>query len=290
MSLESIVGHKKQKEFLSSLNLDQFHHSWIFYGKNGIGKRTTLLNFINQIIEKKNFHNNIRAIECDKKTSFDEVREIINYTNLTNANNDEKIFVIIDNADYLNYNSFNALLKTIEEPPINTIIVLILENIKAIPKTVISRCNLLKFEMLSQEDLRNYCKNKKLIIDENFFIKYQYLIDGSIDRLKILMEQDSNELIKKLEIILDNKEFKINDFESLYSLISKDFFRLKFILIDTIYNRLKNFYIKNFSNERIRKLVLNILSEMQDTFNDINDQDRKEQLLLLLVKFTKLKQ
>ena len=149
MSLESIVGHKKQKEFLSSLNLDQFHHSWIFYGKNGIGKRTTLLNFINQIIEKKNFHNNIRAIECDKKTSIDEVREIINYTNLTNANNDEKIFVIIDNADYLNYNSFNALLKTIEEPPINTIIVLILENIKAIPKTVISRCNLLKFEMLS---------------------------------------------------------------------------------------------------------------------------------------------
>ena len=90
-----------------------------------------------------------------------------------------------------------------------------------------------------------------MIIDENFFIKYQYLIDGSIDRLKILMEQDSNELIKKLEIILDNKEFKINDFESLYSLISKDFFRLKFILIDTIYNRLKNFYIKNFSNERI---------------------------------------
>ena len=42
MSLESIVGHKKQKEFLSSLNLDQFHHSWIFYGKNGIGKRTVL--------------------------------------------------------------------------------------------------------------------------------------------------------------------------------------------------------------------------------------------------------
>ena len=56
--------------------------------------------------------------------------------------------MIIDNADNLNFNSFNALLKTIEEPPENTVILIISHDIPKIPKTIISRCTTIKFNCL----------------------------------------------------------------------------------------------------------------------------------------------
>ena len=68
---------------------------------------------------------------------FDDIREIIRYSNLTNADKNEKTFIIFNDADFLNFQSWNALLKTIEEPPTDTIIIIILENLKKIPKTVI---------------------------------------------------------------------------------------------------------------------------------------------------------
>ena len=78
----------------------------------------------------------------------DDVRLLRNQINLTNANENQNCFVIIDNADSLNFNSYNAMLKTIEDPPSNTIIIIISHNIKKIPKTISSRCIKLDFKPL----------------------------------------------------------------------------------------------------------------------------------------------
>ena len=59
----------------------------------------------------------------------DDIRLLINQINLTNANENQNCFIIIDNANSLNFNSYNAILKTIEDPPSNTIIIFISHDI-----------------------------------------------------------------------------------------------------------------------------------------------------------------
>ena len=114
MNLQNIVGHEKQINFLRSLTLDNLHHSWIFYGKKGVGKYSTLVSFLNDKLDNKtNYLENIFKLECDIDTSIDDIREIIRYSNLTNANKNEKTFIIFNDADFLNFQSWNALLKTI---------------------------------------------------------------------------------------------------------------------------------------------------------------------------------
>ena len=96
--------------------------SWIFYGPKGLGKFT----FINYYMKLK-IHKNYFLFNLDEQpSSLDDIRKIINQLSLTNnATPRDKTYVIIDNAEKLNFYSHNALLKTIEEPPQNTIMILI---------------------------------------------------------------------------------------------------------------------------------------------------------------------
>ena len=153
-----IVGHEKQKKFLNGIDLKTIHQSWIFFGKKGIGKYSTLFSFLKNSVGIINNLNKVYELSCDNKTSVDDIRELVRHTFLTNTEANDKNFVIIDNADLLNFNSFNALLKTLEEPPEDTIIIMIVENIKKIPKTITSRCNLLKFNDLTIKDLLDFSK------------------------------------------------------------------------------------------------------------------------------------
>ena len=245
MNLQDIVGHEKQINFLRNLTFDNLHHSWIFYGKKGIGKYSTLISFLKDKLDNKsNFLESIFKLECNIDTSIDDIRDTIRYSNLTNATNNGKTFIVFDDADYLNFQSWNALLKTIEEPPEDTIIILILENLKKTPKTVISRCNLLKFNNLTNQDLENYCNKKKLTIDIKALKENEFIIRGSVERLNMIFDEDNIIIIKKLMKFMDDNIFKFNEFEGLYDLVSKDYDKLRFILMDIIYYKLKVIFIK----------------------------------------------
>ena len=77
---------------------------------------------------------------------IDDVRKLINQCNLTNSvDGINKTFLVINNLELLNKNSIIALLKTIEEPPPNTVLILITHNLKLIPQTIQSRCIKIKF-------------------------------------------------------------------------------------------------------------------------------------------------
>ena len=83
MNLQNIVGHDKQINFLRNLTFDNLHHSWIFYGKKGIGKYSTLVSYLNDKLDNKtNYLENIFKLECDIDTSIDDIRDIIRYSNL----------------------------------------------------------------------------------------------------------------------------------------------------------------------------------------------------------------
>ena len=289
MNLQNIVGHEKQINFLRNLTLDNLHHSWIFYGKKGVGKYSTLVSFLNDKLDNKtNYSENIYMLECDIDTSIDDVRDIIRYSNFTNANKNEKTFIIFNDADFLNFQSWNALLKTIEEPPIDTIIIIILENLKKIPKTVKSRCNLLRFSDLTNQDLENYCKKNNMNVDINALNEKEFLIRGSIDRLNIIFEEENITIINRLIKFMNENIFIFNEFESLYSFLSKDYIKLRFIISDIVYYKLKEIFI-NKNNEEERKLILELLTFLKNNFNENSNQDKKHELLVIFLEYFKIK-
>ena len=289
MNLQNIVGHEKQINFLRSLTLDNLHHSWIFYGKKGVGKYSTLVSFLNDKLDNKtNYLENIFKLECDIDTSIDDIREIIRYSNLTNANKNEKTFIIFNDADFLNFQSWNALLKTIEEPPTDTIIIIILENLKNIPKTVVSRCNLLKFSDLTNQDLENYCKKNNMNIDINALNEKEFLIRGSIDRLNLIFDEENITIINRLIKFMNENIFIFNEFESLYSSLSKDYIKLRFIITDIVYYKLKEIFINNNDEEK-RKLILDLLTFIKNNFNENYNQDKKQELLVIFLEYFKIK-
>ena len=152
---------KTEFNFLLKNYKDKLPHSWIFYGTKGTGKREFLINFVKEIYKENNdykqFLYEINSFE--NIALIEDVRNLINQSYLTNSSSNKyKTFVIVNNFELLNINSSTALLKTIEEPPNNTIIVIITHNLKLIPKTIKSRCIRLRF---SPYDSWVFSKKKK---------------------------------------------------------------------------------------------------------------------------------
>jgi len=219
----------------------------IFSGNKGIGKSTFAYHFINYIFSqnedyKYDFKNNtispnnnsynlikngshpnffLISSNNDKSNSqIAKIREMINYTNKSSFNNSFKI-ILIDNIEYLNLNSINALLKIIEEPNEKVLFLLIHDNKKKIIDTLSSRC--IKFNFFLNEKIKNEITEK--ILNNNFYsnlnndFKNIYSSPGDIISL--------NNFFKTNDI---NEDITIDDFLKL--LINKSLFK-------------KNIYIKN---------------------------------------------
>ena len=159
-----IIGHNEQLKILNESYHVQFPHAWIFNGIKGIGKYSTAVSFIRSVckIKGSNTQNFFEINSEENPVLVDDIRLLINQINLTNANENQNCFIIIDNANSLNFNSYNAMLKTIEDPPSNTIIIFISHDIKRIPKTIASRCIKLDFKPLNKKNMFEFCKYYKI--------------------------------------------------------------------------------------------------------------------------------
>ena len=180
-----IFGHNEQFKILNESYRVKFPHAWIFNGIKGIGKYSTAVSFIKSICKiERGYTQNFFEINSEENPVLvDDIRLLINQINLTNANENQNCFIVIDNANGLNFNSYNAMLKTIEDPPSNTIIVIISHDIKRIPKTILSRCIKLDFKPLNKKNMVEFCKYydvdcKHFDLETNYF-----LTNGSIERL-----------------------------------------------------------------------------------------------------------
>ena len=83
--------------------------------------------------------------------------------------------------------------------------------------------------------------------------------------------------------------FIFSEFESLYSFLSKDFIKLRFIITDIVYYKLKEIFIKNNDEEK-RKLILDLLTFIKDNFNENSNQDKKQELLVIFLEYFKIKE
>ena len=268
-----LVGHKSHlNNFISLYNVNNLPSKILLSGRKGIGKSLLVKHFLFKVFEDENTktlinnetHTNILNIKknFDKKNiEIDQIRKIIKFTNQSSFNNKSK-FIIIDDVEYLNVNSSNALLKSLEEPNNNVYFFLIFNNEMNILDTIRSRC--LEYRLdLNLEDTRSivdtYFKEKMYDTINNNLKNYYSTPKFLISLINFLNENslsvsatNISELIKK---IIDNKLYDKNSFVKEYlNYIIELFFYNHINIAKKNTFKMKKYYYSKLSN--IRKFNL----------------------------------
>ena len=204
---------------ISSIDLSNLSHALIVEGQEGVGKNQICQYLINSLLNEKNSQNLIKNnshpdLFCinnetlisyfqredkdklknkTKKIPVGFIREAIDFVMLKSGLSKNKI-LFIDGAENLTISSQNALLKTLEEPPQNTYIIIQSNRFKCLNQTIYSRCQLIHFNNLSQDELYNWAedifqnKNDLSVIPSYMTPKQvsQLIDDGLFEDLKIL--------------------------------------------------------------------------------------------------------
>ncbi len=206
-------------EKISSIDLSSLSHALIIEGQEGVGKNKVCQYLINCLLNEKNSNNLIKNnshpdLFCinnetlisyfqredknklknnTKKIPVAFIREAIDFTMLKSGLSKNKI-LFIDGAENLTISSQNALLKTLEEPPQNTYIIIQSNRFKCLNQTIYSRCQLIHFNNILQDDLYSWAedvlqnKNDKFVIPSYMTPKKvsQLIEDGSFENLRLL--------------------------------------------------------------------------------------------------------
>lgn len=231
MAFENLIGNEKIKTILTNaIQSNNVLHSYLFTGIDGIGKSLFAKEFANMILctsdNKKPCQNCKSCLEFQGESHPDFLQiepedgktikiEQIRYLQEKIAEKpitSEKKVYIINECDTLTREASNALLKTLEEPPIYATIILITANESKLLVTIKSRCTKMAFQPLSEIEIKTYLKQKSLDINkeigmdnkitENLIKQSQ----GSIGRL--LRTQQEIEDYKKIDEIIQNLEKK----------------------------------------------------------------------------------
>jgi DNA polymerase-3 subunit gamma/tau len=134
----------------SSIRLEHLTHAYIFSGSRGTGKTSVARIFAKEIGTSPA---DITEIDAASNTGVDNIRELTEGASTLPFESKYKVY-ILDEAHMLSKGAWNALLKTLEEPPKHVIFILATTEMEKIPETVISRCQTFSFKRPTQKVLR----------------------------------------------------------------------------------------------------------------------------------------
>lgn len=219
-----VVGQEHISNALSNaIKLDRIAHAFTFSGPRGVGKTSTARILAKELNKVDNINESIDIIEMDAASNrgIDEIRNLRESVNYAPANGKYKIY-IIDEAHMLTKEAFNALLKTLEEPPSHVIFIFATTELYKMPETILSRTQRYDFNRLSlnciEEHLKFVLKSEKIKFDDESITKISEKSDGSMrDALSVLDQMicicDNNITINKISsslgLVLDQNYFKI---------------------------------------------------------------------------------
>lgn len=209
--MSDLVGHKKVKKYFKNLiDQDLLGHAYIFHGSEMIGKRTfamdlyALINRGSRIQSDPDLFilsSNIKE-DDEKREEEEEVSDVIKISSIRQLKSFFSLspylgpyrMAIIDDAHKMNSEASNALLKVLEEPPKNAILILITSKPSFLPRTIQSRCEKVRFGSLNNEEILELLNNQKIIKeDKDFIIK---ISNGRPGMAKFLSDQDNLKLAK----------------------------------------------------------------------------------------------
>lgn len=175
-TFEEVIGQDHiVKTLVNQIKLDKISHAYLFTGSRGTGKTSTAKIFAKAIncADSKNGSPcgkcevcksldgaNIDVLEIDAASNngVDEIRDLREKVKYPPVVGKYKVY-IIDEVHMLSTSAFNALLKTLEEPPAHTVFILATTEVHKLPATILSRCLRFDYKLVSLEDLSNLLKS-----------------------------------------------------------------------------------------------------------------------------------
>ena len=242
-SFDDVVDQKYIIETLkNSILNDKISHAYMFFGPRGIGKTTVAKIFARAVNCTNNSDGNpcekcdsciasaekecvdIIEIDAASNNGVDEIREIKSKVNLVPNSLKYKVY-IIDEVHMLTAGAFNALLKTLEEPPKHVIFILATTDPQKVSSTIISRCQCFSFKRISDDcnvnRLREISDLEKIEIDDETLKQISIYSDGGL--------RDSLSTLDKLSSYKNGK-ITVEDFYEINDMISKsdleDFYKI----------------------------------------------------------------
>jgi DNA polymerase-3 subunit delta' len=218
MSFKEIVNQEHVVKFLLSVYRDNKNFgSYLFLGQGGTG-RTKVAKEFAKLINCSNAKDDCcdecqscKKISSDKyldvhwlrpvdnEITIDQVRELEKYMYLKPYESDKKIFIICD-AQCLNLEASNALLKTLEEPTKDTLIILIANDATTLLSTITSRCQKVVFNSIDAAMIKDILMHKhNMPLSQAHFMSY--LAHGSLDRALEFKDLKDNLLDKRTHIL-----------------------------------------------------------------------------------------
>ena len=327
MNIKDIVGHKdKVEHLLKAYKLGKLAHAYIFLGPQGIGKKSSALAFIKYVFcedisyKESNGDSCSVCAECRKVSAgnhpdlimleperssikIDMIRELKN--NLHYGKYDANLrFCIINDAENLRLEAANALLKTLEEPAKDVIIILVTSKVNMLLPTIISRCQKVRFNPLTKDEIKSALISIHGLDDDRADVVSGFL-QGAFPKtdkesLDKIIDLRSN-LLKKI------KEISINNFSGIVNLseevgeeekeqlvdiieIIKTFYRdaalIKSGISDDIINKDVMYDIRKIASNQTNDelyLKINIMNQMQGLLMaNVNKRLAMESMLIEL--------
>ena len=279
VDFNSVVGQDSIiKTLKNSIKNHNFSHAYMFFGPRGTGK-TTVSKIFARNINCLNSKDGIACEECSAcKVSFskdcvdiieidaasnngvDEIRDLKNKISLVPSELKYKVY-IIDEVHMLSIGAFNALLKTLEEPPEHAIFILATTDPQKVPETIISRCQCFSFKRISDkaivDRLKYVCSSEDIDVEEDVLENIALLSDGGL--------RDALGSLDKLVSYTENK-ITIDDFNEVNGVISSndmDVF-LSDILSGNIPNVLTSIAKFNDSGKNLIQIMSQLINFSRD--------------------------
>ncbi|MBQ3271405.1 DNA polymerase III subunit gamma/tau [Candidatus Saccharibacteria bacterium] len=173
--ISDVIGEDQVTTPLASaLKSGKFSHSYLFTGPRGCGKTSVARIFAHEVnhfpYEIEDSYTDIIEIDAASNTGVDNIRELREKAAIAPSKGKYKVY-IIDEVHMLSKSAFNALLKTLEEPPAHVIFIMATTDAYKVPITITSRAQVYNFQLASPDvmlkHLRTIAKNEKIAIDDD---------------------------------------------------------------------------------------------------------------------------
>ena len=300
VDFDSVYGQEEVVTVIkNAINNNMISHAYLFCGPRGTGK-TTIAKIIARMVNCENLidgkpcgkcyncinflnSNDIVEIDAASNNGVDEIRELRDKINLVPSNAKYKVY-IIDEVHMLTTQAFNALLKTLEEPPAHVIFILATTEPHKIPLTIASRCQKFRFTKINSKKivdrLSEIAKLENITVSEDVLYEIARISDGGM--------RDAINFFDQL-VAYDNKVITLDDIYKVNGSVSYNdiYLLLKSIVENNKVEIIRFFDMFDSSGKDINKFASELILFLKDVilYNNtklLSDIDIKNENIILV--------